>query len=130
MTAAPARRLWGAVEPEASSAYKAIGLKGFWMGYFASRAAALGPVGSEVVTAAFHGFAPAMVARAVPDCWARAAPADVLAVRQRLAVDALAAPATRSGVEVPALADDLVAAVSRLTFEGRVLAAAHAALPA
>jgi hypothetical protein len=138
VTAAPARRLWGAVEPlhaavyfhpEASSAYKVVGLKGFWMGYFASRAAALGPVGAEVVTAAFYGFAPGMVARAVPDCWARATVADILAVRHRLAADALAVPATRSGLDIPALADDLVAAVGRLSFEGRVLAGAHVALP-
>ncbi len=138
MTTPPARHLWRAIEPlhaavyfhpEASSAYKAIGLKGFWMGYFASRAAALGPVGPDVVTAAFYGFAPAMVARAVPDCWARAAPAEVLAVRHRLAVDALAVPAARSGVDVEALADELVAAAGRLSFEGRVLAAAHAGLP-
>ncbi|HEX2911165.1 MAG TPA: hypothetical protein VH186_10185 [Chloroflexia bacterium] len=30
--------------PEARSAYTALGLKGYWMGYFASRAAPLGPV--------------------------------------------------------------------------------------
>ena len=57
---ARARALWWALEPyhavvyfapDAKSTYEAIGLKGFWMGYFASRAAPLGPVPAEVVTA-------------------------------------------------------------------------------
>ena len=135
---APARRLWEAVEPlhaamyfhpGAGAAFRSIGLKGFWMGYFASRAAALGPVGPQVVTAAFYGFAPAMVARAVPDCWSRATTAEVLALRYRLAAEALAAPATRFAAEVPPLADELVVAAGRLSFEGRILGAAHAALP-
>jgi hypothetical protein len=134
----PARRLWQAVEPlhaavyfhpEASPAYKAIGLRGFWMGYFASRAAALGPVGPDVVTATFYGFAPSMVAKAVPDCWARASVEDILAVRHRLAADALGAPAASIDLDVPSLADALVTAVERLTFEGRALAAAHRDLP-
>lgn len=138
MSKAPARRLWEAVEPlhaavyfhpGASAAFKSIGLKGFWMGYFASRAAALGPVGPQVVTAAFYGFAPAMVARAVPECWRRAAPADVLELRYRLAAEALAAPASHFATEIPDLAEELLAAVGRLSFEGRVLAAAHAELP-
>jgi len=138
VTTQPARRLWEVVEPihavvyfsaAASTTYKAIGLKGWWMGYFASRAAALGPVGPQVVTAAFHGFAPAVVAQAVPDCWARASPADVLAARSRLAADALADPVARCGLDVGSLAADLVTAVGRLSFEGRVLAAAHASLP-
>ena len=138
MTTAPARLLWWAIEPlhaavyfhpGAREAYRAIGLKGFWMGYFASRAAALGPVGPHVVTAAFYGFAPGMVARAVPDCWARATPTEVLAVRHRLAADALAAPAAAFTGDLPALADELVEAAGRISFEGRVLAAAHAGLP-
>jgi hypothetical protein len=134
---APARRLWEAVEPlhaavyfhpGAGDAFRSIGLKGFWMGYFASRAAALGPVGPQVVTAAFYGFAPSMVARAVPDCWTRAAPAQVLAVRYALAAEALAAPAAAFAGDLPDLADELVAAVGRLSFEGRVLGGAHADL--
>jgi hypothetical protein len=36
--------------PEAREAYTAAGLKGSWMGYFASRAAAMGLVPAEVVT--------------------------------------------------------------------------------
>ncbi len=45
--------------PEIPEADRALGLKGFWMSYFAGRAAPLGPVGPEVVTATFFNFAPA-----------------------------------------------------------------------
>jgi hypothetical protein len=89
-----ARELWWALEPyhavvyfapDATAAFEAIGLKGFWMGYFASRAAPLGPVPAEVVTAVFYNFHPAMVARAIPDAWQRATPADITAARLALA---------------------------------------------
>src|SRR6202008_779992 len=91
MTSA-ARRLWPAFEtyhahvyfvPEAAEAYRNLGLKGGWMGYFASRAAALGAASPELVTAVFFNFHPAMVARALPDAWALASPDDVLAARLR-----------------------------------------------
>ncbi|MGV9327402.1 SCO6745 family protein [Streptosporangium sandarakinum] len=67
--------------PEARSAADAAGMRGFWMGYFATRAAPLGAVGPEVVTAAFHGFPPARVARALPDAWGFAPPESVLRAR-------------------------------------------------
>lgn len=85
-----ARQLWWALEPyhavvyfapDAKSTYEAIGLKGFWMGYFASRAAPLGPVPAAVVTATFFNFHPAMVARAIPDAWQLATPAQIIATR-------------------------------------------------
>src|ERR671933_567037 len=59
---ATARRLWALGEPvhaltyfadESRAAGEAAGLTGFWAGYFAFRAAPLGPVGPEVVTATF-----------------------------------------------------------------------------
>ena len=50
------------------------GLRGFWSGYFAARAAPLGRVGAGPVTAAFFNFHPAMVAKAVPGCWDVVAP--------------------------------------------------------
>src|SRR6195256_5476085 len=64
-----ARRMGWATEPchavvyfarETSEAYTAIGLKGFWMGYFASRAAPMGPMPPVVVQATFYNFAPGM----------------------------------------------------------------------
>ena len=48
------------------------------MGYFGSRAAPLGPVGPGVVEAAFYGFAPRMVRRAIPDAWSFAPPARIV----------------------------------------------------
>ena len=87
-----ARRMWPAFEtyhahvyfvPEAAEAYRNLGLKGGWMGYFASRSAALGAASPELVTAVFFNFHPAMVARALPDAWALASPADVLDARLR-----------------------------------------------
>ena len=49
-----ARRMWRVLEPyhavtyfsdESRQAFKDAGLRGFWMGYFAGRAAPMGPVG-------------------------------------------------------------------------------------
>ena len=60
--------------PQARAAFEAAGLRGFWRGYFAGRAAPLGPVPAAPVVAAFFSFAPHMVARALPDVWSRATP--------------------------------------------------------
>ncbi len=90
MNADLARRMWWATEPyhavvyfapETREACTAIGLKGFWMGYFAGRAAPMGPVPPTVVQATFFNFAPAMVARAIPDAWTRATPASIVTAR-------------------------------------------------
>ncbi len=122
-----ARRMWPAFEtyhahiyfvPEAAEAYRRLGLKGGWMGYFASRAAALGPASPELVTAVFFNFHPAMVARALPDAWTLASPEDVVAARLETAdvalrrlipghvgspAEAEAAALAREAVEAPAL---------------------------
>ncbi|MGA5407335.1 SCO6745 family protein [Streptomyces lavendulocolor] len=99
-----------------------------WPSYFAWRAAPLGPVGAGQVTAAFYGFAPAMVERYVPAAWETAAPADVLAARLR-AVDRFYRRLL--GEEAGALKE--AAALARRAAEaavhaGRPLAAANAAL--
>src|SRR5450759_210007 len=54
--------------PEPQSAYAELGLRGYWRGYFASRAAPLGAAGPQLVTALFGGFARAMVTRWCPRC--------------------------------------------------------------
>lgn len=127
-----APRFWRAVEaihavvyfaPDARATYDGIGLRGYWMGYFASRAAALGPATPELVTALFFGFSPGMVRRALPDAWGRVSPEVVLAAREDLAVRTLS----------PLLADTLPGAVverlehvlSTLDLAGRPLAAAQ-----
>ena len=44
--------------PEARAAADALGMRGFWMGYAAQRAAPLGAVSAAIATAAFFGFHP------------------------------------------------------------------------
>jgi hypothetical protein len=134
------RQLWRLVEAyhvlvyfarERPRHYTALGLKGGWMGYFATRSAALGAVPPSVVTACFYGFAPAMVERALPDAWHLTTPER--AVEARLAVfdealhRLLDVPAARAALaEAARLAGEAVAACDPA---GRPLFAAHAALP-
>jgi hypothetical protein len=137
---ATARRLWSLGEPfhaltyfadEARTAAEAAGLPGFWSGYFAMRAAPLGPVGPAVVTATFASFAPGFVARRVPAVWAAVSPADALAARLA-GVDAAARralgdwPGSADAQEAATLASRAAAAVD---VPGRPLAAANAELP-
>jgi hypothetical protein len=135
-----ARRLWALAEPYHALTYfadecrveaEAVGLRGFWRGYFAMRAAPLGPVGPAVVTATFYNFAPAFVARAVPEVWDVAPPPKALearlagvdqAVRRVLGDDW---PRSAEAREAAALATIAAGA----TGSGRALAAANAALP-
>ncbi len=103
-----------------------LGLRGFWMGYFASRAAALGTPGPELVTATFHGFAPAKVARALPEAWDLAPRDAILAARLDGARETLA-PLV-GDTDVTATTAHLTEVVRRATLAGRPLAAAHAGL--
>ena len=130
------RTFWQAIEiihdvvyfaPDTKQRYEAIGLKGYWMGYFASRSAALGTPAPEVVVALFHGFAPRMVHRALPDAWSMASRDDVLATRLDHARGALAPGLADADVE--RLAKELTAIWTSLDFAGKGLAAAHASLP-
>ena len=75
--------------PESRAALADLGLRGFWMGYFAGRAAPLGPVGPGVVEATFFNFHPAMVRRAIPDAWTFTSPQAVIAARSGAAAAAL-----------------------------------------
>jgi len=135
-----ARRFWRLLEPihgvvyfapDARARFDAVGLQGFWMGYFASRSAALGPVGPEVVTAAFFVFEPSMVARALPDAWTRASPEAVLAARAELADVTLrgALGALADSDEVAVAAEVAVEVAGDVPLGGRPLAASHRALP-
>src|ERR1035437_10494971 len=75
--------------PAARSAYEQAGLRGFWRGYYAGRAAPLGAAGAAVVTASFYTFAPAFVARAIPAVWELITPEQALRARMSGAVEAL-----------------------------------------
>jgi hypothetical protein len=115
--------------PEARAAFEEAGLRGFWRGYFAGRAAPLGRVRAEPVTASFFTFAPPMVGRALPGVWDLASPDEALAARSAGAVAALRHLLGEAAAGVSGLADRLMRAADGLDCAGRVLAAANAALP-
>lgn len=82
--------MWEAVErfhatcyfaPEVREEGTAAGLKGFWMNYFATRIAPVGPVGPAIVESTFFYYAPARVRRAIPDAWSFSTPEKVIAAR-------------------------------------------------
>lgn len=136
-----ARAMWERFEPvhqlvyfapEVREAADGLGMRGYWMGYFALRAAPLGPAPAAVVTGCFHVFHPDRVARALPDAWTFASPRQVLRARER-AVDA--AMTGLYGEDVVASADMAEAAdlawraAGAADTAGRVLSAANQALP-
>jgi hypothetical protein len=114
---------------DSRSAFEQAGLRGFWRGYFAGRAAPLGAVGAAVVTASFFNFAPAFVARAIPGVWDLITPEDALRARSAGATSALRGLLAGREADAAAAAGLLWRAVGELDFSGRVLAAANAALP-
>jgi hypothetical protein len=136
---AVARRMWHLLEPyhapvyfasEVRDAMKGVGLKGFWMGYFAGRSAPLGAVGPEVVTALFFGFHPDMVAKALPDAWGYASPAAVLDARRAAvgtALERILGDDARGPVIVEA-AELARTAAAGCELAARPLHAAHAGL--
>ncbi len=140
MTESPARRMWALFEPvhavtyfapEARAAADALGLRGFWMGYAAQRIAPLGAVGPEVATAAFFGFHPSRIARALPDAWRFTTPADALAARSAGADAALRrlwGPDVLGSPELAEAAELAWRAAAGADCAGRVLAAANQAL--
>ncbi|MGL4305875.1 MAG: SCO6745 family protein [Mycobacteriaceae bacterium] len=67
--------------PEAHERYREAGLDPGPMGYFASRAAALGAVTAPVVTATFYSFNPQVVSVFIPRAWELASPEKVLKAR-------------------------------------------------
>jgi DNA-binding MarR family transcriptional regulator len=136
-----ARELWRHAEPvhavtyfsaEPLSALRSAGYKGFWMGYFAGRAAPLGPASPELVRALFHNFSADHVARSLPDAWAFAPPAAALAARVDGSVAALLRMLGERLDEraVGRAAELALRAAESAPVEGRALFAANRALPA
>ncbi len=133
------RRAWTLLEPVHAVTYfsaeplaelRAAGYRGFWMGYFAGRAAPLGPVGPDVVRALFYNFSPERVERALPSAWELAEPGAALAARLTGSVAAL-----RRQLGPLADAEDLLRAsalvwraAASAPVEGRALFAANRAL--
>jgi hypothetical protein len=138
MSAEFARQMWQLLEPlhaivyfepTARATYGEAGLRGYWMGYFASRAACMGAVSAEVVTAAFYNFHPRMVSRAIPDAWSFSSPEAVLAARLRV-VDAAwrRVVGDSGGGTLDEAAELVLGAMEDVDVGGRVLFAAHKSL--
>ena len=131
-----ARELWRRYElihdlvyfsPEVLSRATALGMRGFWMGYFAMRSAPLGRASPGLVTATFFGFHRSRVARALPDAWTYASPEQALEARLSGVHEAISTFTTDQGV-LDEAADLLWAASTSADTAGRPLAAANQAL--
>jgi hypothetical protein len=135
-----ARKTWRTLEPihgviyfapEAAERYASLGIGG-QAGYFASRSAAMGPVGAEVVIATFFNFNPDLVRRAMPAVWQTTSTDKVLgarveavdAVLRRILGDAVGTAEMARAAELARIAAE--AACEHL--EGRPLFAGHAGL--
>jgi hypothetical protein len=135
-----ARRMHQLVEPihlvtyfaeEPTDALLALGLRNYWDGYFAGRAAPLGRVPAEVVHAIFYNFADGEVARHIPRVWNTTTPEASLAAREQGAVTALRR-ILGDLADAPGLAraaDFATKAATSPPSEGRILYAALRALP-
>ncbi|REE99214.1 SCO6745 family protein [Thermomonospora umbrina] len=133
-----ARALWHVMEPvhavtyfadECLEAHRAVGLRGYWMGYFGARAAPLGPVPAGVVEAVFYNFHPSRVRRAVPDAWGFAAPAAILDARAKGAATALRRLVPEVDEAAPSVNPLLAAVVAAAEASGRPLFGANRDLP-
>jgi helix-turn-helix protein len=90
-------RMFELVEPIATvtfsevpnEAFLALGMRNYWDGYFAGRAAPLGLAPAEVVHAVFYNFAAGEVARHIPWVWGKTTPEEAIAVRERGSAAAL-----------------------------------------
>ena len=133
-----ARAMWTMIEPvhdvtyfvpEALSAFTEAGLRGYWRGYFAGRAAPLGGARAAMVAASFYNFAPAFVGRAIPGVWDLITPEQAIAVREAGAAASLRRLLGGRESEAAKAADLLWRAAEDLDFAGRVLSAANSELP-
>lgn len=137
-----ARKTWRTLEPihgmiyfvpEAAERYRRLGLGAGQMGYFAGRAAPMGPVPAEVVIATFFNFNPKIVREAIPEAWAFADPADVVVARMEAAGEALRRAWSDEVLQSAELAEAATLArraaeVARTRPEGRALFAAYCTL--
>src|SRR5215467_11350840 len=135
-----ARRLHRLVEPihlvtyfseEPTDALMALGLRNYWDGYFAGRAAPLGRVPAEVVHAVFYNFADGEVARHIPYVWRIVTPEKALAAREQGSVAALRRILgdLADAPDLSRAADLATKAATSAPTEGRALYAALRALP-
>ncbi len=133
------RTLWKAIEPihmvvyfanEPAEDARRIGLKGFWMSYFAGRLAPLGPVPPETAGAITYVFAPRRVSRSIPDAWRLADPRSIIDSRIRTAAVSLRRHLPPDlEANLADLAEPLWNLVAACSYEGRALAAAWSSVP-
>lgn len=132
------RQMWRLMEPVHAIVYYApevfarlaklgFGTETRWPGYFPLRAAPLGAVGPELVSAAFYSFNPVMVREYIPDAWQLATPGDVLAARLDGMDEALGA--ITKDLDLAEAADLARRLVNGVSTVGRPLGAANADLP-
>lgn len=133
-----ARRLFDRLEPihactyfaaESQTALAKLGLRGFWMGYFAARSAPLGVVPPDVVRAIFYNFSSEHVGRALPAVWAITTPDAAVRAREVAAVAALHRYGVTDDDAVRVAADILTRVAQSAALDGRPLFAANRALP-
>ena len=143
MDSLTAHKTWRTLEPihamvyfaaDPAARYVALGVTEPRMGYFASRAAALGPAGAHQVIATFYNFNPALVRKSIPSAWGVATPKQFLEARIS-GVDAalrtvwnnemIASPELRQVAQLLRQAAEVACEHS----EGRALFSAHADLP-
>ncbi|MGY4922257.1 SCO6745 family protein [Streptomyces sp. 900105755] len=128
-----ARRMFELLEPiclvtyladECNEELAALGHRGYWDGYFASRAAPLGRVPAHVVHVAFYNFADGEAARHIPRAWETIPPEASVAARQRGSVASLRRILGAGPADSPGLvraADLTTKAATSAPTEGRVM---------
>lgn len=123
--------LTGYDAPELQTICNQLGLNEHRMSYYAVRAAALGPVSAEVVSAAFYHHTLEMVSPAIPLAWSIASPKRIIDARFEAVDQALRRllPGQIESAEITEALELVREAVIGCSIAGRALFAAHAALP-
>ena len=123
--------LTGYGAPELQTICKQLGLSEHRMSYYAVRAAALGRVAAEVVSATFYHHTVEMVSPAIPLAWSIASPERIVAARFEAVDQALRRllPQQIESAEIVEAVELVREAMVGCSIAGRPLFAAHAALP-
>ena len=122
--------LTGSGAPELQTICKQLGLSEHRMSYYAVRAAALGRVAAEVVSATFSHHTVEMVSPAIPLAWSIASPERIVAARFEAVDQALRRllPQQIESAEIVEAVELVREAMVGCSIAGRPLFAAHAAL--
>ena len=123
--------LTGSGAPELQTICKQLGLSEHRMSYYAVRAAALGQVAAEVVSATFYHHTVEMVSPAIPLAWSIASPERIVAARFEAVDQALRRllPQQIESAEITEAVELVREAMVGCSIAGRPLFAAHSALP-